>query len=334
LRFFVIHLLLLCSIILAGCQNTVQNSRVIAGAFNLTTGMQQKVIDRYAPGSVIVHQNMVYAPQKKLSLDLYQPQNIESIGPQPTIVWIHGGGWISGSKEHARGYFKLLAAQGYNVVSVQYQFAPQAIYPSQLHQIDQALEFITQHAVEYQIDAQNLYLAGDSAGANMASHYAALLTNPDFAKQSDFQPYLQPSQLKGLILHCGIYDLESFASTAPDEMKIVEWGVYSLIQAYTGDRKNDAEFLKRVSPIQYITPSYPPVFISGGNKDFLTDTQSLPFIKALKAQQVPVTEVFYPESKAWLIHEYQFFMGKKESQQTFIKTLDFLHQLSPLNINL
>ena len=36
---------------------------------------------------------------------------------------IHGGGWISGSKEHARGYFKLLAAQGYNVVSVQYQFA-------------------------------------------------------------------------------------------------------------------------------------------------------------------------------------------------------------------
>jgi Esterase/lipase len=91
---------------------------------------------------------------KNYSLDLYQPQNIESIGPQPTIVWIHGGGWISGSKEHARGYFKLLAAQGYNVVSVQYQFAPQAIYPSQLHQIDQALEFITQHAAEYQIDAE------------------------------------------------------------------------------------------------------------------------------------------------------------------------------------
>ena len=221
----------------------------------------------------------------------------QSIGPQPTIVWIHGGGWISGSKEHARGYFKLLAAQGYNVVSVQYQFAPQAIYPSQLHQIDQALEFITQHAAEYQIDAQNLYLAGDSAGANMVSHYAALLTNPAFAKQSDFHPYLQPSQLKGLILHCGIYDLESFASTAPDEIKIVEWGVYNLIQAYTGDRKNDAEFLKRISPIQYITPSYPPVFISGATKDFLTDTQSLPFIKALKAQQVPVTEVFIPNLK-------------------------------------
>ena len=155
------------------------------------------------------------------------------------------------------------------------------------------------------------------------------MTNPVFANQSGIQPHLQPAQLKGLILHCGIYDLEAFASTAPEEMKIIEWGVFNLIQAYTGERKHDAAFLKQISPIQYITPSYPPVLISGGNKDFLTDTQSLPFVKALKEQQVPVTEIFYPESKAWLIHEYQFFMGKKESQQTFVKTLDFLHQLSP-----
>ncbi len=328
LRFFAIHLLLISSVILSGCQ-TVQNSKVIASAFNLTTGLQQKVMDRYAPGAVIVQQNIVYAPQQNLSLDLYQPQNIASIGPRPTIVWIHGGGWISGSKEHARGYFKLLAAQGYNVVSVQYQFAPKATYPSQLHQINQALKFLDTYAETYHIDAQNLYLAGDSAGANLASHYAALLTNPAFAEESGIQPYLQPGQLKGLILHCGIYDLEAFASTAPEEMKIVEWGVYNLIQAYTGERKNDATFLKHISPIQYITPSYPPVFISGGNKDFLTDTQSLPFVKALQEQKIPVTAVFYPESKAWLIHEYQFFMGKKESQETFIKTLDFLHQLSP-----
>lgn len=328
LRFFAIHLLLISSVILSGCQ-TVQNSKVIASAFNLTTGLQQKVMDRYAPGAVIVQQNIIYAPQQNLSLDLYQPQNIASIGPRPTIVWIHGGGWISGSKEHARGYFKLLAAQGYNVVSVQYQFAPKATYPSQLHQINQALKFLDTYAETYHIDAQNLYLAGDSAGANLASHYAALLTNPAFAEESGIQPYLQPGQLKGLILHCGIYDLEAFASTAPEEMKIVEWGVYNLIQAYTGERKNDATFLKHISPIQYITPSYPPVFISGGNKDFLTDTQSLPFVKALQEQKIPVTAVFYPESKAWLIHEYQFFMGKKESQETFIKTLDFLHQLSP-----
>lgn len=329
MRFLAIHLLLCSSIIVSGCQNTAYNSKVIASAFNLSTGLQQKLMDRYAPRSVRVHQNITYAPVQKLSLDLYQPQNIESMGPRPTIVWIHGGGWISGSKEHARGYFKLLAAQGYNVVSVQYQFAPKVIYPNQLQQINQALEFLNTHAATYQIDTRNLYLAGDSAGANIASHYAALLTNPLFAEQSGFKAKILPAQLKGLILHCGIYDLQSFANTAPEQMKIVEWAIYSLIQAYTGEHKHDAKFLKQISPIQHIAPSYPPVFISGGNKDFLTETQALPFVRALKAQNIPVVEVFYPESKAWLIHEYQFFIGEQESQQTFVKTLDFLHQLSP-----
>lgn len=294
----------------------------------MTTSLQQKVMDRYAPETVLVQHNIVYEPQQNLSFDLYQPADIQSLGPKPTIVWMHGGGWISGSKAHARGYFKLLAAQGYNVVSVQYQFAPQATYPNQLQQINQALAFITSHAADYHIDAGQFYLAGDSAGANLASHYAALLTNPEFSQQSNFSPTIQPMQVKGLILHCGIYDLQAFVQKAPDEIKIVEWGVYNLVQAYTDDQKDDAEFLKQISPIHNISTSYPPVLISGGNKDFLTDTQSLPFVEALKAQNIAVTEVFYPESKVWLIHEYQFFMGKKESQQTFIRTLDFLHQHS------
>lgn len=328
MRYIAVNLVLVSSMMLAGCQNTVQNSRLIASAFNMTTGLQQKVMDRYAPETVRVQNNIMYQPLQDLSFDLYQPQNIQNLGPRPTIVWIHGGGWISGSKAHARGYFKLLAAQGYNVISVQYQFAPQVTYPSQLQQINQALAFINTHAENYYIDAAQLYLAGDSAGANLASHYAALLTNPEFSQQSNFSPNIQPMQLKGLILHCGIYDLQAFVQKAPDEIKMVEWGVYNLVQAYTGDQKDDVEFLKQISPIQHISNAYPPVFISGGNKDFLTDTQSLPFVETLKARNIAVTEVFYPESKAWLIHEYQFFMGKKESQQTFIRTLDFLHQHS------
>lgn len=319
---------LLSLMLLTGCQNTSQNSKIIAAAFNMTTTVQQKLLDRHAPDNVLVHNNIIYQPERKLGLDLYQPQNIAELGVRSTVVWIHGGGWISGSREHARGYFKLLAAQGYNVVSVQYQLAPQSQYPSQLQQINAALAFLQNHAAKYLIDANKLYLAGDSAGANLASHYAALLTNPDFAQTSEFIPSIQPAQLKGLILHCGIYDLNAFVDMAPDEIKLVEWGIYNMVQAYTGERRNDAAFLKQISPIQHITPNYPPVLISGGNKDFLTDSQSLPFVQILKANQVPVKEIFYPESKTWLIHEYQFYMGKKESQQTFQQTLEFLQMHS------
>ncbi|MEB5929346.1 MULTISPECIES: alpha/beta hydrolase [Acinetobacter] len=325
-------LILLCG--LYGCQSTAQNSKIIATAFNMTTAVQQKIMDRYAPDDVIVQQNILYDSDRRLGLDLYQPQNMTQLEQRPTVIWIHGGGWISGSREHARGYFKLLASKGYNVVSVQYQLAPRSTYPSQLRQINMALAYLQTHASQYKIDPDQLYLAGDSAGANLASHYAALLTNPVFARNSDFVPSIQPAQLKGLILHCGIYDLNAFVDTAPEKIKLIEWGVHNMVQAYTGDRRHDAEFLKKISPIQHITPNYPPVLISGGNKDFLTETQSYPFVQVLKANQVPVKEIFYPESKTWLIHEYQFYMGKKESQQTFEHTLQFLQSPTGVLSNL
>ena len=203
------------------------------------------------------------------------------------------------------------------------------IYPNQLLQINQALKFITEHAQEYHINANQLYLAGDSAGENLVSHYAALISHPDFARQSNITPLIKRAQIKGLILHCGIYDMNAFINTAPDELKLIEWGVFNLVQAYTGNKKDDAEFLKGISPIQYLTANYPPVLISGGNKDFLTNTQSVPFVKALMNQNIPVTEVFYPNSKEFLVHEYQFIMSKKASQQTFQQTIQFIQKYSP-----
>lgn len=324
---FSLSLCFIAALSSSACQNIQSNSKVIASVFNASTNVQKKFIDRHAP-EVLVQTNIAYLQNPALHLDIYQPHDIAALGIRPTVVWIHGGGWISGSKEHARGYFKRLADQGYNVISVEYQFAPQMIYPEQLLQINQALKFISEHAKAYHIDAQHIYLAGDSAGANLASHYAALISNPDFSRQSAITPFIQREQIKGLILHCGIYDLNAFINTAADKVKLIEWGIVNLVQAYTGNKKDDADFLKSISPIQYLTVNYPPVFISGGNKDFLTQTQSVPFVNALLRQKIPVTEVFYPESKEFLVHEYQFMMSKKASQQTFQQTIQFIQKYS------
>ncbi|WP_374664106.1 alpha/beta hydrolase [Acinetobacter sp.] len=314
---------------LSACQNTHSSTKVIAGVFNASTEIQKKFIDKHAPKDVLSQKNIQYLADPDLHFDLYQPQNIAALGARPTVVWIHGGGWVSGSKEHAGGYFKLLAAQGYNVIAVEYEFAPQFIYPAQLQQINQALSYIQAHAAQYHIDANKLYLAGDSAGANMASHYAAFVSNPEYAAAQDFQPVIKRNQLQGLILHCGIYDLQDFVETAPEEIGLLEWGINNLVQAYTGERKNDSAFLASISPRQHINQNFPPVLISGGNKDFLTASQSLPFVETLKTHHVPVVEAFYPDSKELLVHEYQFMMSKKASQQTFAMTLEFLHALTP-----
>ena len=311
---------------LTACQSNVKNSKIIAGVFNFSTDIQQKIIEKKAPQSVLVSRNIVYAQSTGLSFDLYQPENIAELSPRPTIVWIHGGGWISGSKEHGSGYYKMLAQQGFNVISIEYQMAPEHQFPTQLKQIDQALAHITAHAAKYHVDANSLFLAGDSAGANLASHYAALLTTPNYADSTHFVTSIRPQQLKGLILHCGIYDLLSFVESAPTEMKLLEWGILNLVQAYVGEHKQDASFLAHNSPSRNLSVHYPPVLISGGNKDFLTESQSYPFVQVLEQHQVPVKSLFYPESKEILLHEYQFMMSKQASQHTFTKTVDFVHE--------
>ena len=320
--------LMVLGLALAGCQ-TQHSSQVIATAFNLSTKAQQQWMERGAPQDVVVQENITYHVEPNLRFDLYQAVHADQQAIQPTVVWIHGGGWISGSKTHARGYFKRLAAAGYNVIALEYPLAPQYIYPTQLKHIDQALEFLRQNAVSLNIDATRMYLAGDSAGANLASHYAALVTTPQLAKHENLNITTEQAHIKGLILHCGIYDLNAFVDTAPDEMRLVEWGVYQLVQAYTGEQRHNRQLLKQLSPIQHLTPNYPPVFISGGNKDFLTKSQSLPFVQALNAQNIPVKAVFYPDSKEWLLHEYQFFLNQEASQATLQKTLDFLATYTP-----
>lgn len=133
-------------VLLSACQSVEKNTKLIAGTFNTATNIQMKMLDRFAPPDVIVHNNIPYQVSPELNVDIYQPKSIEQLNTVPTVVWVHGGGWVSGSKEHARGYFKLLANQGFNVVSVEYQFAPEAIYPTQLHQVDHALNFLQLNA--------------------------------------------------------------------------------------------------------------------------------------------------------------------------------------------
>ena len=103
-------------------------------------------------------------------------------GNQPTIVSIHGGGYIYGTKEIYKHYCVYLAGLGYTVVNFNYHLAPKAKLPSQLNEINQVMQWIAKKADDYHIDIENIFLVGDSAGAQMCSHYAAIFTNPEYEK--------------------------------------------------------------------------------------------------------------------------------------------------------
>ena len=103
-------------------------------------------------------------------LDVYNPSAIATGGKAlTTIVWIHGGGFLAGTKDHVGSYAKILAAKGYTVVAVDYSLAPGALYPEPLRQVNKALAFLVDNAQRLRIDPSRIVLAGDSAGAQIAA---------------------------------------------------------------------------------------------------------------------------------------------------------------------
>ncbi len=56
-------------------------------------------------------------------LDVYRPSTTEDA--PPTVVWVHGGGWIGGSTEELSIYFEIIASNGYAVVGPRYSLEPE-----------------------------------------------------------------------------------------------------------------------------------------------------------------------------------------------------------------
>jgi acetyl esterase/lipase len=247
-------------------------------------------------------------------------------GPLPTVVWIHGGAWISGDSGNVDPYLQLLAAEGYTAIGLNYTVGPEAVYPTAVGQLNDALAYITAHAGELRVDPTRIVLAGDSAGAQLASQLAVLTTNPEYSRLLGIEPALDPRQLIGVVLNCGVYDLDRMA----DLSGIVAWGFDASLWAYTGTKDWSATYEgATMSTIDFVTPDFPPTYISGGNGDGLTWLQSVPMAEALRAQDVEVTELFWAEDhEPALPHEYQFHLDYPEAKQALQETLDFLAVVS------
>lgn len=275
----------------------------------------------YVPDTPLREQtDIAYAPDGRM--DSYTPADAK--GPLPTVVWIHGGAWISGDKRDVAPYLQILAAKGYTTIGLSYPIAPETTYPNAVDDINTALAYIKDHAAELNVDAKQIVLAGDSAGAQLASQMATLTVNPDYANLLGIEPALAKEDLAATILHCGVYDLRAMAELNG----LAAWGFKIALWGYTGTKDWSETYAgSTMSTIEFANGDLPPTFISGGNADGLTWLQSIPYSNKLKSEGVPVTQLFWAAHHSTdLPHEYQFHLDFPEAQEARDKTFDFLGQ--------
>jgi acetyl esterase/lipase len=284
--------------------------------------------ERHPPGAPVDERLDVQyadgADGRNTMLDAFGPAGVDR--PLPTVVWIHGGAWISGGKEIVAPYLRILAAEGYRTIGLNYTISPEATYPTAIRQLGAALGYIRDHAEELGVDATRIVLAGDSAGAQLASQLAVLMTNPEYAALVGMRPALGPRQLVGVILQCGVYDLRRMAGLTG----VTAWGFKSALWAYTGTRNWSSSYQgATMSTIDFVTADFPPTYISGGNADGLTWIESIPMSQALQREGVDTTTRFYAaDHEPALPHEYQFHLDYEDAQLSLRDTLAFLARVT------
>lgn len=118
-----------------------------------------EVINRFIPG-----------PTADLPIRIYRPT---ANSTAPAIVYFHGGGWVLNFLDIYDASLSRLANQsGATIISVNYQKAPEHPFPTPFDDCYSALEWVIAHVDELQIDPARIGVAGDSAGANLASGVA------------------------------------------------------------------------------------------------------------------------------------------------------------------
>lgn len=262
---------------------------------------------------------------KDALLDVYMPDHaVQQHQSLPIIIWTHGGAWVSGDKDNVAPYYKRLANQGFVVVAVNYTLAPNKPYPYALHQLNDAHRYVVRNAGDFAGNPDKIILAGDSAGAQLSSQLAAVITNPEYAREVGVRPALKPTNLSAVVLFCGIYKMEGLVHPDPTLPKIVGWGDDVAVWAYSGSRSKNTPLLKQMSAYYHVSSQYPATFISGGNADPLTNAQSKPLAAKLTSMGVPVTTLFFEKDhRPSLPHEYQFTFNR-DGNAAFSQMVQFL----------
>lgn len=126
-------------------------------------------LNRPVPPNIGIDKDVEYANINGLSLkaDIYYP--LDKSKKHPAIAMVHGGGWISGSKENEKYMAQELAAKGYVAIAVGYRLSEVAKYPAAIDDVNNAIEYLKKNKKKYSVDTKKFAILGESAGAQIAT---------------------------------------------------------------------------------------------------------------------------------------------------------------------
>lgn len=282
-----------------------------------TIGDLKRDLGWVPPTNVETVENLSYGSCDKWHLlDLYRPKDKE--GKLPVLLNIHGGAWVYGDKKVYAPYCMYLAAQGFAVVNASYRLAPKHTFPAPLEDVGSIMEWVVTNANQYHLDPSNLFLVGDSAGAHLATAYTAIQLNREYAKAFPGITVSQKLVPKALVLNCGVFDMEG-------EVKRRGTLLTPFLKDILGEKPTGSS-IKKMSPVRYITPDFPPVYLATSNGDFLRK-HSHRLKEVLEQKQIDFVFKEYGNNKKTQGHVFHLNLKNKVGQTCNQEQIKFVRKI-------
>lgn len=190
---------------------------------------------------------------------------------RPTLIYIHGGGWVHGSKEIYGWWALPFVARGMNLVNVEYRMANVSLAPAAVEDCRCALRWVYRHAKEYGFDTTKLVVAGHSAGGHLALITGMLGPSSEFDNSCAHALGHDPLKVAAIVNFFGITDVVDVLEGPHRQDWAVEW---------FGSLPNRMELAKKLSPISYVNSGLPPIITLHGELD-----GGVPYPQAVRLHQ-------------------------------------------------
>jgi acetyl esterase len=263
--------------------------RIALGAFVVDNAFRGiSYLGRLHPNSkparhrVEVERDVAYVASGRAEhlLDVYRPIGWETMGKLPVVLYTHGGGFRFLSKDTHWIMGLAFARRGFLVFNISYRLAPQHPYPAALEDACRAYLWVVSHAARYGGDPDRIIVAGESAGANLATALtvAACFKRPEPWARGVYDVNHPPV---AALPACGILQVSDptrFKRRRRHVPQFVSDRVEEVSDAYLGDadseRPGGLELADPLCILESDTPadrSLPPFYVSCGTKDVLLD---------------------------------------------------------------
>lgn len=227
---------------------------------------------------VIVRRTRIWANDgEKLSAYVIEPKQVENAGDLPCLVFFHGGGFML---KASFGHYKI--AKEYacklpcKVVYVDYRLAPEFPFPTPVEDCFATYQWVLNHADRLEIDKNNIFVGGDSAGGNLAVAVTLMARDRKLPIP------------KGVLLIYPVTDrrmitvsMQNFTDTPVWDAKLnrMMW------RCYLGDKEPE--------PVEYASPveeksfiKFPPTYMEVAEFDCLHD-EGVNLYERIKATGIP-----------------------------------------------